>query len=124
MYRPFNNYRINGEHGDPDIRKENRYCALPYGHERISTPSGIREGFGTATWVYGVGMAQPIYHNVNSLPCVRTKLDNTKYPIPHHVYAMDTRSVIVNNLESDFQPPIQTPEEAKLVQGELTKYSR
>lgn len=124
MYRPFNNYRINGEHGDPDIRKESRYCTLPVGHEVISTPRGIREGFGPSAWAYGINRAHPIYYNVNNVSCVRTRLDNTKFQIPHDVYAMDNQPVIINNLESDFQPPIYTPEEAKLVQGDLTKYSR
>ena len=123
MYRTLNNYRIHGEHGNPDIRKETRYCTLPCGHETISTPRGVKESFGSP-WIYGVGLGYPIYYGTNSASSVRARLDNTKFNIPSDVYAMASEPVIVNNLESDFQPPIRTPEEAKLVQGELTKYSR
>lgn len=121
MYR---SYRINGDCGDPDIRKESIYYGLHFGHEKISTPKGIREGFGTNKWIYGINAASPIYTAPNNTPITRTQLDNTKFEIPHDVYAMNTRAIIINKLESDFQPPIYTPEEAKFVQGDQTRYSR
>ena len=127
-----NNYRINGEHGNPDIRKETKYCTLISGHEPISTPRGVNAGFvgnangsGTsyAPWSYGIGLAYPIYASPRP-PCTGMKTDNTRFNLPEVVYARNTKPVIINNVESNFEPQLNTPEGAKLLQGDASKFSR
>jgi hypothetical protein len=122
MNRVFSYYKIHGTDGNPDIKKEIIYSKLPCGLNTISTPKGIREGFQDYKWLYGSGVAQP--YDIISAKSSRGVLDDKKYNIPEDVYLRQTKPIFVNNLESSFQPPIYTPEEAKLVQGEQTRYSR
>lgn len=127
-----NYYRANGEHGDPDIRKETKYCNLIPGHEPISTPRGVNAGFvgnanGTGTsfapWSYGVGLAYPIYAPLH-YHCNGMKTDNSKFPVPERIYSQNTKVGVIDNIESNFNPQLSTPEGAKLFQGDASKYSR
>jgi len=128
------NYIINGPHGDPDYRQMVRYCTLPVppGLTPVSTPYGVNAGFmgnanGTGTsfapWSYGTDLAYPI--GMKPIDA-RTGFQSSfkKYVVPYDVYDKPTGKVVVNYLESEFQPPLTTPEGAKVVQGPQTTFTR
>jgi hypothetical protein len=131
---PERNYIVNGPHGDPDHREMVRYCSLPApaGMTPISSPYGVNAGFmgnanGTGTsfapWAYGVGLAYPI--GIKPID-KRTgfKTSSKKYDVPFDVYTKPTEKVVLNYLESEFQPPLSTPEGAKLVQAPQANFTR
>lgn len=128
------NHVVNGPHGDPDYHHMIRYCALPVppGLTPVSTPYGVNAGFmgnanGTGTsfapWSYGTDVAYPI--GMRPIDA-RTGfvLSSKKYAVPYDVYDKPTQKVVVNYLESEFQPPLSTPEGAKVVQAPQANNTR
>ena len=131
---PEKNYIVNGPHGDPDYRNMVRYCSLPSpaGMEIISTPYGVNAGFmgnangsGTsfAPWTYGTGLAFPIGIKPVDARSGFT-LSSVKYDVPFDVYTKPVAKVVSKYLESEFRPPLSTPEGAKLVQSPKANFTR
>ena len=74
-------------------------------------------------WTYGTGHAYPIGFPPldKRTGCI---LNNKRYVIPNDVYLMPVGTTTVNYLESEFDPPLVTPEQAKLIQGPQTLGNR
>ena len=113
-------YRINGPNGDPDIRRENRYCRLPNSYD--ISDSNFTNIYGPL-WTYGTGKAFPIGFSpsIHQTGCI---LNNKRYVISSDIYKKPVGTVSSSYLESEFTPPIATPEEAKLIQGSQTLGNR
>jgi hypothetical protein len=116
-------YRINGPFGDPDIRRENRYCNLPAPSNMIPISDSNCPNAYDSLWTYGTGHAYPIgFPPLNKRTgCI---LNNKRYVIPKSVYLMPVGTTTANYLESEFDPPLVTPEQAKLIQGSQTLGNR
>lgn len=112
-------YRINGSEGDPDIRRDNRYCKLPAPPNMTPiSPSNFPKAY-DALWNYGTGRAYPIgFPPLNERTgCI---LSDKRYKMSNEVYLKPVGTTVVNYLESEFDPPLITPEQAKLMQGSQT----
>ena len=116
-------YRINGSGGDPDIRRENRYCNLPAPPNMIPISDSNCPNAYAPLWSYGAGNAYPSGFAPldKRTGCI---LNNKRYVMPLDVYALPVGTSVANYLESQFNPPIATPEQAKLVQGPQTLGNR
>ena len=106
----------------PDYRLTTRYSRLPNNKNISMSNADIDRGLAGDRWNYGIGFAKPL----GNAPAQYTNIaiDYTQYLMPNAVYKLPTANTVKIYRENEFNPPIATPEEAKLYQGPQTLNNR
>ena len=99
------------------------YSRLPDTTGISMSNADIDRGTSNYRWNYGTGFARPL-GNISKPYTQGLLSDYTQYIMPNAVYDLPTTNQVKMFRESEFNPPIATPEEAKLIQGKQTLNNR
>ena len=97
----------------PNERMKTRYSQLPNNKDISRSNVDIDRGLAGDRWNYGIGFAKPLGNAPQKYSNALIS-DNTQYIMPNYVYKLPTENIVKRYNETDFNPEITTPEDAKL----------
>lgn len=104
--------------------KTTRYTRLPDNGEIVSMSNvEVDRGLACDRWTYGDDFAKPNGEMPKRYGS-NIIVDDTIYAIPRDIYRAPTTNTIKRYRENEFNPPINTPEQAKVYQGPQTLFNR